>query len=246
METLLFSVGFVGNVISILVFASPIKTFWRIVKNRSTEEFDPSPYVFTLLGSSLWVYYGLMTRPGGLPVATVNAVGVVLEAIYVSLFLVFAAPTTKGKTATMVAILNVGFLSGVILITHFACHEQLRVWLTGAISACLNLFMYASPLAVMKTVIRMKSVKYMPFLLSFFLFLNGGVWTLYAVLDRDAFLGIANGIGFILGTAQLILYLTYMGSKASKQTNGVDGCRQPLVAPSQEDDEMDISSDHQV
>jgi hypothetical protein len=31
----------------------------------------------------------------------------------------------------------------------------------------------------------------MPFLPSFFLLLNGGIWTAYAVLDRDIFIGVS-------------------------------------------------------
>jgi hypothetical protein len=42
-----------------------------------------------------------------------------------------------------------------------------------------------------RTVIATKSVEYMPFFLSFFLFLNGGVWATYALLDRDIFLGVS-------------------------------------------------------
>ncbi|KAL0412986.1 UNVERIFIED_CONTAM: Bidirectional sugar transporter SWEET16 [Sesamum radiatum] len=55
----------------------------------------------------------------------------------------------------------------------------------------------------------MKSVKYMPFLLSFFQFLNGAVWSAYAVLEKDYYIGVPNGIGFLLGSAQLILYRMY-------------------------------------
>ena len=39
-------------------------------------------------------------------------------------------------------------------------------------------------------VIKMKSVEYMPFLLSFFLFLNGGIWSIYAVLIKDFYIGV--------------------------------------------------------
>ena len=66
------------------------KTFWRIVRSGSTEEFEPAPYVFTLLNALLWLYYGL-TKPDGLLVATVNGFGAVMEAIYVVLFIVYAA-----------------------------------------------------------------------------------------------------------------------------------------------------------
>ena len=42
-----------------------------------------------------------------------------------------------------------------------------------------------------KTVVTTKSVEYMPFLLSLFVFLNGAIWTFYAVLVKDYFLGVS-------------------------------------------------------
>ena len=71
-----------------LEWGSP--TFWRIVRSRSTEEFEPAPYMLRLLNSLLWLYYGV-TKPDGLLVATVNGFGAVMENIYVVLFLVYAA-----------------------------------------------------------------------------------------------------------------------------------------------------------
>jgi hypothetical protein len=46
--------------------------------------------VFTLLNALLWLYYGL-TKPDGLLIATVNGFGAAMEAIYVILFIVYAA-----------------------------------------------------------------------------------------------------------------------------------------------------------
>lgn len=112
--------------------------------------------------------------------------------------------------------------------TTFAINElDLRIIVIGMICACLNVLMYGSPLAAMKTVITTKSVEFMPFFLSFFLFLNGGIWATYAVLDRDIFLGIPNGIGFVLGTIQLIIYAIYMNSKVSQSSKEIAS---PLLA----------------
>lgn len=55
----------------------------------------------------------------------------------------------------------------------------------------------------------------MPFLLSFFLFLNGGVWSTYSVLVKDFYIGVPNAVGFVLGSAQLILYLMYKNKNKS-------------------------------
>ncbi|KAA8527439.1 hypothetical protein F0562_034846 [Nyssa sinensis] len=217
MEGLSFFVGVIGNIISVLMFLSPIGTFWRIVKHRSTEDFESLPYICTLLNSSLWTYYGI-TKPGGLLVATVNGFGIVVETIYVSLFLIYANSKMRAKTVILVAILDVGLLAAAIVVTRLALQGDVRIDAIGFMCAGLNILMYGSPLSAMRTVVTTKSVEYMPFFLSFFLFLNGGIWAFYALLVHDYFLGVPNGTGFILGTAQLVLYAIYRNAKPSDST----------------------------
>ncbi|XP_030459966.1 bidirectional sugar transporter SWEET16-like isoform X1 [Syzygium oleosum] len=222
MASLSFIVGIFGNIISILVFTSPISTFWRVVKKRSTENYKGVPYITTLLSTSLWSFYGIL-KPGGFLVLTVNAAGAVMQFIYVTLFLIYAPKDKKIKLMKLVAIINVGFFGAVIAVTLLAIHGNMRLTVVGILCAGLTVGMYASPLAVMRTVIKTKSVEYMPFFLSFFLFLNAGVWSTYAVLVKDFYIGVPNGIGFILGSAQLILYLIYKNkSTASKSEESTE------------------------
>ncbi|KAK5786486.1 hypothetical protein PVK06_041130 [Gossypium arboreum] len=211
-----------GNIISILVFASPIKTFWWVVKKKSTKNYKGVPYITTLLSTSLWTFYGIM-NPDGLLVVTVNGAGAIFQLIYVILFLVYAPKDKKVKTAKLVAILDVGFLGAVIAVTLLAFHGTMRLTFVGIICAGLTIGMYASPLSVMRTVIKTKSVEYMPFLLSFFLFLNAGVWSAYALLVKDIYIGVPNAIGFILGSAQLILYLMYNNKKSAEAVEEEEG-----------------------
>ncbi|KAH7843316.1 hypothetical protein Vadar_015112 [Vaccinium darrowii] len=122
----------------------------------------------------------------------------------------------QAKTAILVGILDVGFLAAAILVTQLALKGDERIDAMGILGAGLNIIMYASPLAVMKTVVTTKSVEFMPFFLSFFFFLNGGVWTFYAILVHDIILAVPNGTGFLLGIAQLVLYAMYKNAKPSK------------------------------
>ncbi|CAD5328061.1 unnamed protein product [Arabidopsis thaliana] len=203
-----FYIGVIGNVISVLVFLSPVETFWKIVKRRSTEEYKSLPYICTLLGSSLWTYYGIVT-PGEYLVSTVNGFGALVETIYL-------------KTVVVVAMLNVFFPIAAIVATRSAFEdEKMRSQSIGFISAGLNIIMYGSPLSAMKTVVTTKSVKYMPFWLSFFLFLNGAIWAVYALLQHDVFLLVPNGVGFVFGTMQLILYGIYRNAKPVGLSNGL-------------------------
>ncbi|XP_050120244.1 bidirectional sugar transporter SWEET17 [Malus sylvestris] len=216
MEGLSFFVGVIGNIISVLMFLAPVPTFWRIVKHRSTEDFESLPYVCTLLNSSLWTYYGII-KSGELLVATINGFGATVEIIYLCLFLKYAPAKMRVKTVILIGTLDVGFLAVAILATWLALVGDTRIDAIGFICAGLNIIMYASPLVVMKTVVTTKSVEYMPFFLSFFFFINGGVWTFYAWLLQDVFLGVPNGIGFLLGTTQLVLYAIYRNAKPSNQ-----------------------------
>lgn len=234
MAELSFLVGVIGNIISVLMFLSPVSTFYRIVKNRSTENFESFPYICTLLNAALWTYYGII-RPEVL-VSTVNGFGVLVEIVYVALFLVFAPPRMKVKTGILVGILNVGFFAAAIVVTRLALGGTLQVDAVGFICAGLNVVMYGSPLVAMKTVVTTKSVEYMPFLLSFFLFLNGGIWAFYAVLHRDIYLLVPNGTGCLLGAAQLILYAIYRNAKPCKSDLSErlmeEGSEQPAFTPS--------------
>ena len=69
-------------------------TFWRIINNGSTEEFESLPYICTLLNSALWTYYGII-KPGALLVATINGFGVLVETIFVTLFLIYAPAKSR-------------------------------------------------------------------------------------------------------------------------------------------------------
>ncbi|XP_006651362.2 bidirectional sugar transporter SWEET16 [Oryza brachyantha] len=214
-----FFVGIVGNVISILVFASPIGTFRRIVRSKSTEEFRWLPYVTTLLCTSLWTFYGLL-KPGGLLIVTVNGAGAALEAVYVALYLAYAPRETKAKMGKVVLAVNVGALAAVVAVALTALHGGVRLFVVGVLCAALTIGMYAAPMAAMRTVVKTRSVEYMPFSLSFFLFLNGGVWSVYSLLVKDFFIGVPNAIGFALGTAQLALYMAYRRKKPAAARKG--------------------------
>ncbi|RDX64872.1 Bidirectional sugar transporter SWEET17, partial [Mucuna pruriens] len=225
-----FFVGVTGNIISILMFLSPIPTFWKIKKHGSTEDFSSLPYICTLLNCSLWTYYGII-KDGEYLVATVNGFGIVVEIIYIILFLIYAPKGIRAKTAILALILDVGILAAAMITTQLTLHGEARSAAFGIMGAALNIVMYSSPLSIMKTVVTTKSVAYMPFLLSFFFFLNGGVWLLYAVLVRDLILGVPNGTGFLLGAVQLGLYAIYRNGKYISNNRLEEGSQhEPLIS----------------
>uniref|UniRef100_M1CBD7 Nodulin MtN3 family protein n=2 Tax=Solanum TaxID=4107 RepID=M1CBD7_SOLTU len=82
--------------------------------------------------------------------------------------------------------------------------------------------MYGSPLSIIRLVIKTKSVEFMPFFLSLFVFLCGASWFAFGLLGKDPFVAIPNGFGFGLGTVQLILYAIYCEKKGFTKKSTFD------------------------
>ncbi|XXG74304.1 hypothetical protein AAC387_Pa07g3062 [Persea americana] len=206
-------VGIIGNVISFGLFISPVPTFCKIWKKRDVEEFSPVPYLATLLNCMLWVFYGLpFVTPNSVLVLTINGAGLVLEAIYLSMYFAFSTKKQRLKALTILLI-ELAFMALVVVLVLTLAHtHKKRMLIVGILCVIFGTGMYVSPLSVMRTVISTKSVKYMPFYLSLANFLNGVCWTAYALIRFDIYLTIPNGLGAIFGALQLILYGWYYSS----------------------------------
>ncbi|KAL3812900.1 hypothetical protein ACJIZ3_014168 [Penstemon smallii] len=210
--------GILGNISASLLFLSPTldsprllrviprlivawfsmcrPTFWCIVKKKSVQDFSSIPYVILLLNASFWTYYGVIT-PNGLLLITINGFGATVQAIYVIIFLIYAPRKLKVKTAALSLILNVGFYVAAILITRLALDKDTQIKTIGEFYS---------------TVVKTRSVEYMPFFLSFFSFLVALSWAIYAVL-------IPNVTGLALGVCQLVLYAIYRNATPISKDN---------------------------
>ncbi|XP_022156697.1 bidirectional sugar transporter SWEET4-like [Momordica charantia] len=209
-------VGIVGNVISFGLFFSPLPTFYKIIKNKTVEEFKPDPYIATVLNCMFWIFYGMpFVHPDSVLVVTINGIGLVIELAYLAIF-VFYADNKGRKKVGVCLLIEVIFVVIIAVITMLVLHgTKNRSLMVGIICDVFNIMMYVSPLTIMKKVIMTKSVKYMPFTLSLANFFNGCIWTAYALIKFDIYMLISNGVGAISGFFQLVLYAYYSvwGSK---------------------------------
>ncbi|CAH9076319.1 unnamed protein product [Cuscuta europaea] len=213
--------GVFGNITGLFLFLAPMITFKRVIKKGSTEEFSGIPYVMTLLNCLLSAWYGLpFISPNNILVSIINGTGAGLEAVYVLVFLFFAPKKEKAKISGLLAVVLTIF-SSVALVSVLALHHNARKLLCGFAAAIFSIIMYGSPLSIMRTVIKTKSVEFMPFFLSMFVFLCGTSWFVYGLLGKDPFVAVPNGVGSLLGMVQLILYAIYRDNngKDKKATN---------------------------
>ncbi|EEF36254.1 bidirectional sugar transporter SWEET1 [Ricinus communis] len=248
MDVLHFLFGVFGNATALFLFLSPTITFKRIIKSKSTEQFSGIPYVMTLLNCLLSAWYGLpFVSKNNLLVSTINGTGAVIETIYVLIFIIYAPRREKSKILGLFTLVLTIFAL-VAFVSLFALHGSTRKLFCGLAATIFSIIMYASPLSIIRLVIKTKSVEFMPFFLSLFVFLCGTSWFIYGLLGRDPFVAIPNGFGCGLGTLQLILYFIYRNSKASAEAKkqptsqsmemGPSGKPQKMVANGSQDEQV--------
>ncbi|KDO76618.1 hypothetical protein CISIN_1g044881mg, partial [Citrus sinensis] len=235
------------NIISLFLFLSPVPTFVEIVKKGTVEQYSAAPYLATLLNCMVWVLYGLpMVHPHSILVITINGSGTAIEVVYIILFVLHSDKKKRIKVM-LVVLVEVIFVALVALLVLTLLHStKQRSMAVGIICILFNIMMYASPLSVMKLVITTKSVEYMPFFLSLMSLANGIAWTTYAFLPFDQFIAIPNGLGTLLGVAQVILYACYYKSTkrqmAARQGKGQVDLSAVVVSESDSGDSKKIGT----
>ncbi|GLJ18849.1 hypothetical protein SUGI_0336620 [Cryptomeria japonica] len=156
-----FVFGIFGNITALILFLVPLITFSKIFKMKSTDQFSGIPYVSTLLNCLLSAWYGLpFVSPNNILVSTINGTGSVIELCYVVVFLFFI-PDKKYRAKIFGLLVIVLIVFGTIaVVSIFALHGNERKLLCGFAAAIFSICMYASPLSIMRMVIKTKSVKY--------------------------------------------------------------------------------------
>jgi solute carrier family 50 (sugar transporter) len=80
--------------------------------------------------------------------------------------------------------------------------------------------MYAGPLTIITTVLRSRSVEYMPLPLTLGTILCSSSWLGYGLVVEDVAIIVPNAGGTVLGIMQIALYMCYVNTEESKVRAG--------------------------
>ncbi|KAJ8425575.1 LOW QUALITY PROTEIN: hypothetical protein Cgig2_013921 [Carnegiea gigantea] len=179
-----FTFGLLGNIISFMVFLAPMPTFIRIYKKKSTEGFHSVPYVIAIFSCMLWIYCALL-KGNNILLITINTAGIVIETIYIAIFITYAPKQAKISTLKLLMLLNFCGFCAIVLLCHYLAKGDARVQAFGWVCVAFSISVFAAPLSIMyvetslelqRKVIRTKSVEYMLFNLSLSLTLTAVIW----------------------------------------------------------------------
>jgi len=208
-------VGTAAMILSFCLFLSPLKTFVKIVQEKTTSEFSSLPYQMTFFNCTLWILY--TNYEGSLLSALItNCVGIVIEVIYLTIFVYFSSNRKRFAIQMLSGAVVVGVVMAVISVPKLnvavTSEQNVPAFTLGLLATFFNILMYGAPLSVIATVIKTRSVEYMPFLLSFFTLINSSMWLTYGVYVGDIWVSTPNACGVILGIIQLVIYAVYSGA----------------------------------
>ncbi|GJV15144.1 bidirectional sugar transporter N3-like protein [Tanacetum coccineum] len=106
-----------GNLVSTGVYFAPMPTFIKICKRKSTMGFESLPYVVSLFSALLWMYYSFIKEGNTFLLITVNALGSLIETVYVIIFIIYATP--YGRVPNVL-----GFVLGMIQMSLYQYYKQ--------------------------------------------------------------------------------------------------------------------------
>mmetsp|Transcript_27787 Transcript_27787/g.55541 ORF Transcript_27787/g.55541 Transcript_27787/m.55541 type:complete len:247 (-) Transcript_27787:35-775(-) len=214
--------GYLGIFGACVLFASPLPTMSRIIKNNSVELFSPDPYIISFINCASWVLYALATPDRTAPLIT-NFIGTVVNVAYVG---VFAANNPVQPSFGYKALGGFAFFAGVyVVVWHIVpsavssskTDDELRSSIMGTVSDVFNVLMYGGPLTIMSTVVKTRSVEFMPLALTVGTSFCSFTWLWYGFAVRDWYVIIPNGGGAALCVCQVVLYATYCRTEESRK-----------------------------
>ncbi|EER06675.1 conserved hypothetical protein [Perkinsus marinus ATCC 50983] len=199
--------GALGAIVGMGLALAPLPTMIDIITSKSTGDYTPMPYTITLVQNLIWVAYGRVTPNKG-DIVFANTLSATVEFAYCLVFWLFAA-TSKRRQLVYLYFGATAFLFLTVIVCRAADAGISTSISLGTIASILNALMYGSPLAVIGVVIRTRSIRYMPFLLSFMTLLCSIIWFAWSVVARDLFVFLPNVLGLALGVAQVGVWFYY-------------------------------------
>ncbi|XP_024429456.1 sugar transporter SWEET1 isoform X1 [Desmodus rotundus] len=166
------------------MFSTGLSDLRHMRMTRRVDNVQFLPFLTTDVNNLSWLSYGTLKRDGTLIV--VNAVGAVLQTLYILVYLHYC-PRKRAvllQTAALLGVLLLGFGYFWLLVPSI----EVRLQQLGLFCSIFTISMYLSPLTDLAKVIQTKSTQRLSFSLTIATLLTSASWTLYGFRLRDPYI----------------------------------------------------------
>lgn len=200
--------GLPGFSALVMVVNPMVEVVPRIRRDQCVGRLPMLPYTAMTFCGIIWFVYGVLQEI--MSVVIINTVQTVLGAYYFWVFWRFCPGTADWLPWTLKAHLRALLAAPLLCLAAVAASPRRAPLVLGLAGNLAAVVMFAGPLAAVGTVIREQSTRTLPLGFTCAVAVNGGLWALYsAALLGDYMIFVPNFIGFLLGLAQLSLFLRY-------------------------------------
>lgn len=196
---------------AILLCISPWPDYRRIIRDKSTGPLSILPVLMLFVNGYLWNMYAYLVG-NFFPLFVCCAFGCVTCPFFIGIY--YRWSTERKKLHALFAIASV-FLAAwtayIVLATVGVTGQSndAIAKILGYMCVAVNIGVYASPLDVMKTVVKAKNAEALPISPCTMNLINGSLWVVFGAVTADFFVVTPNALGAVLSAVQVGLYLIY-------------------------------------
>eukprot|EP00056_Hartaetosiga_gracilis_P017652 m.8008 g.8008 ORF g.8008 m.8008 type:complete len:323 (+) comp5983_c0_seq1:43-1011(+) len=181
----------------------------QIIKDKSVGVLSILPPLSLFTNCVIWGWYGHLIDD--FPVMLPNLSGAAFGLVYTAIYLRYAEKIPVGLLA------GSGALISTITAVAIMGDTETVVPYIGIVGDVLAVILMASPLATIKTVLKEKSTRALPFAISLATLFNAASWTTYGTLVMgDPLIWVPNALGLAAALVQMAMFARFGIYKAPK------------------------------
>ena len=207
--------GWVGVIVSICFFGSPILKFKNLIKKKiDYKEINIVIVLGNYISSIVWLIYGYEIKIKQIIVC--YSVGALISLVFIWIYLVFMGKK-KMNQALIFAILLSALTFGIYIVLEVIINDNK---ILGEVCFIVCSLSYISPTQLIIKVLNSKDYKLIPIYSAILSAIGYGSWTIFGLLKFNATIIIPNLVGLGFSLAQIILYRVYKNKKALTEEIG--------------------------
>lgn len=205
-----------------------------VIKEKTTGKYSPFPYAAIFANATVCTIYGVFSK--NLDLIICNAPGIVLAISYLIIFWVFCQPCPRYQSMALFVVLIIAIAGTTVGLTFTDDDTSSQVF--GILLDITGMIQYGSPLVKAYDVIKSQSSKGLPLPLVLGTLFCSSCWTIYAIIKKDIYVLLQNGVGVVLALFQLSLFCIYPSKKYIQKEDEMSPLPSEVVSPVSDDQIM--------